>query len=97
MDRGIRMGSRTMADLVSVAVARYGGKPALKHKVGGEWLEVSYAQLDRTVSELAVGLLELGIDPGDRVAILSQTRPEWTYALFCDVCCGGDRRVDLPD
>ena len=81
-------GSRTMADLVSLAAARHGGKPALKHKVGGEWVEVSYEQLDRTLTELALGLLDLGIEPGDRVAILSHTRPEWTYACFATFAAG---------
>ena len=44
-------GSRTMADLIGLAAARHGGKPALKHKLDGEWMDVSYEQLDRTVSE----------------------------------------------
>jgi long-subunit acyl-CoA synthetase (AMP-forming) len=34
------------------------------------------------VRELALGLLDLGIEPRDRVSILSLTRPEWTYACF---------------
>ena len=80
--------SRTMADLISLAAARYGGKPALKHKLGGEWVEVSYDQLDRTVTELALGLVDLGIEPGDRVSILSHTRPEWTYACFATFAAG---------
>ncbi|MGO9901459.1 MAG: AMP-dependent synthetase/ligase [Solirubrobacteraceae bacterium] len=77
-----------MADLIGLAAARHGGQPALKHKLGGEWVEVSYEQLDRTVSELALGLLELGIEPGDRVSILSHTRPEWTYACFATFAAG---------
>ncbi len=81
-------GSRTMADLIGLAAARYGGRPALKCKLDGEWIDVSYEQLDRTVSELAFGLLELGIEPGDRVAILSHTRPEWTYACFGTFAAG---------
>ena len=80
--------SRTMADLISLAAARHGGKPALKHKLGGEWVEVSYEQLDRTVTELALGLVDLGIEPGDRVSILSHTRPEWTYACFATFAAG---------
>ena len=80
--------SRTMADLISLAAARHGGKPALKHKLGGEWVEVSYEQLDRTVSELALGLVDVGIEPGDRVSILSHTRPEWTYACFATFAAG---------
>ena len=80
--------SRTMADLISLAAARHGGRPALKHKLGGEWVEVSYEQLDRTVTELALGLVDLGIEPGDRVSILSHTRPEWTYACFATFAAG---------
>ena len=81
-------GSRTMADLIALAAARHGGKPALKHKVGGEWVEVSYEQLEGTVRELALGLVDLGIEPGDRVSILSHTRPEWTYACFATFAAG---------
>ena len=81
-------GSRTMADLIALAAARHRGKPALKHKLDGEWVEVSYEQLDRTVSELALGLVDLGIEPGDRVSILSHTRPEWTYACFATFAAG---------
>lgn len=81
-------GSRTMADLISLAAARHGRKPALKHKLDGEWVEVSYEQLDRMVTELALGLVDLGIEPGDRVSILSHTRPEWTYACFATFAAG---------
>ena len=81
-------GSRTMADLIALAAARHVGKPALKHKLDGEWVEVSYEQLDRTVTELALGLVDLGIEPGDRVSILSHTRPEWTYACFATFAAG---------
>ena len=80
MHRRVGTGSRTMADLVALAMARHGGKPALMHKVDGEWVEVSYEQLEGRVRELALGLVDLGIEPGDRVSILSHTRPEWTYA-----------------
>ena len=77
-----------MADLIGLAAARYGGKPALRHKVDGQWVDVSYQQLDRTVRELALGLVDLGVEPGDRVAILSHTRPEWTYACFATFAAG---------
>jgi len=76
MNRTVGTGSRTMADLIGLAAARDGGRPALRHKLEGEWVDVSYQQLDRAVRELALGLVELGIEPGDRVSILSHTRPE---------------------
>jgi anaerobic selenocysteine-containing dehydrogenase len=43
-----------MADLIGLAAARHGGKPALKHKLDGEWVEVSYEQLDRTARGAAL-------------------------------------------
>jgi long-chain acyl-CoA synthetase len=75
-------GSRTMADLVPLAGRKHADRPALKHKVGDEWVDVSYRQLAERVGHCALGLIDLGIQPGDKVSILSNTRPEWTYACF---------------
>ena len=49
--------------------------PALR-KPGGA--DLSYPELGRAATEIAAGLIELGVRHGDRVAILSDTRPEWT-------------------
>ena len=38
--------------------------------------------------EIALGLIELGVEPGDRVCILANTRPEWTYADFAATSAG---------
>jgi long-chain acyl-CoA synthetase len=40
-------------------------------KRDGRWIELSYRELADRVQDLSLGLLELGIRPGDRVAILS--------------------------
>jgi long-chain acyl-CoA synthetase len=69
-----------MAGLASVAAKQHAGRPALRHKVDGEWVDVDYADLGVAVSEVARGLIDLGIGRGDRVSILGNTRPEWTYA-----------------
>ena len=82
-------GSKTMADLLSIAAERHGSQPALRHKVGEEWVDVSYEQLGETVREIALGLIDRGIERGDRVAIISHTRPEWTYANFGILASGG--------
>src|SRR5206468_10595635 len=54
----------------------------LQFNVDGEWRDVGYDELGAISSEVARGLIDLGIARGDRVAILSHTRPEWTYANF---------------
>src|SRR4051795_10492785 len=75
-------GSATIADIVSLAAERYGAQPAARFKRDGDWAEVSYRELGETVSEIARGLIDLGLEPGDRVALLCTTRVEWTYADF---------------
>jgi len=75
-------GSKTIADLLPLAAKRYGDAPALRHKVGEEWKDISYSELGRTVKEVALGLIDLDLKPGDKVSILAHTRPEWSYACF---------------
>jgi long-chain acyl-CoA synthetase len=74
--------SKTMADLLPLTAAAHGDAPALRHKVDGEWVDISYADLGTAVREVSLGLADLGINLGDKVSILSHTRPEWTYANF---------------
>src|SRR3954453_11364509 len=75
-------GSATIADIVGLGAERYGEQPAARFKRDGEWCNVSFTQLHETVSEIARGLIDLGLRPGDRVALLCTTRVEWTYADF---------------
>ena len=82
-------GSRTIADMMGLAAERYGDRAALTFKRGDEWAEVSYRELGEIVSEIARGLIDLGLEPGDRAAVLCTTRPEWTYASFGITSAGG--------
>jgi long-chain acyl-CoA synthetase len=75
-------GSKTIADLLPLAVKKFGDKPAQRYKVGDDWVDSSYAELGVAVKEVALGLIDLGIEPGDKVSILAHTRPEWTHACF---------------
>ena len=81
-------GSRTIADLMAAAAERYGERPLVRHKVDGEWLDVSFAEAGTIASELARGLIALGLEPGERVCILAGTRPEWSYADFAITSAG---------
>jgi long-chain acyl-CoA synthetase len=83
-------GSKTIADLMLLAADRYANGIAVKHKsADGEWHDVTFAEVGEIVSEIGRGLIDLGIAPGDRVAILCSTRPEWTYADFAITSAGG--------
>lgn len=66
------------------------GKPNLfVAKTGGEWRPISARDFGFTVRALSLGLNALGVQPGDRVAILSENRPEWTMSDYAILCCGG--------
>ena len=82
-------GSRTIADMMSLAAERYGDRTAVTYKRGDEWAEVTYREVGEIVSEIARGLIDLGLDAGDRVAVLCTTRPDWTYASFGITSAGG--------
>jgi long-chain acyl-CoA synthetase len=75
-------GSKTIADLMALAAEQNGAREAQRFKRDGEWHSVSYEELGRTVSEIGRGLIDLGIEPGERVSLQCQTRAEWTAADF---------------
>lgn len=58
---------------------------ALARMVGGKWHDVTLGDFHRNVLAVAKGLIAAGVSPGDRVALLSKTRYEWTvvdYAIW---------------
>lgn len=66
---------------------------ALRIRREGRWTELSYRDVADQVHDLSLGLLQLGVRPGDRVALLSENRPEWAitdYACLA-ACC-----TDVP-
>ncbi len=85
----IGTGSKTIADLLPLAAEQYGEQAALRHKVGDEWVDISYAELGTVAREIALGLVDLGLRPGDKVSICAHTRPEWTEACFGILTAGG--------
>jgi long-chain acyl-CoA synthetase len=83
-------GSRTLADLIPLAADKHKDNVALRYKntSTGSWVDITYGHLGGIVVELSLGLQELGIERHDKVGILSNTRPEWTYSDFAILCAG---------
>ncbi len=80
--------SKTLADLLPLAAQAYGDAPAVRYKEGDAWVDRSFGQVAEIVRPLALGLAELGVQKGDRVSILGNTRPEWTYYDFAALSIG---------
>jgi len=60
----------------------------LRRLAPGGWLDVTAGQFSTEVAALANGLIAAGIEPGDRIALLSRTRYEWTLADYAIWACG---------
>ena len=73
------MSENSLGRMVLDAAERHSGT-AIRFPRDGTWHEWSFAELGTAVRELARGLAALGLEPGDRVALLGETRPEWTLA-----------------
>jgi long-chain acyl-CoA synthetase len=81
-------GAKTIAGLIPRSVAEFGDQTAIRYKRDGGWHDVSYAALGEIVQEIGLGLIDIGIEPGERVCILGNTRPEWTYADMAATSAG---------
>ncbi len=88
------MNRGTLTQLFFTTVDRHAGlAAAFRSKVGGAWVSITHrAALDR-VQAISLGLRELGIKPGDKVAIVSENRPEWALTDYACLCA---RATDVP-
>ena len=69
---------------------------ALVSEAGDDWVTVTWAELDVVVREIGAGLVALGIEPEDRVAIASSTRYEWALADLAVMVAGGATTTIYP-
>jgi long-chain acyl-CoA synthetase len=88
-----RASSNTIADLSLRAARLFADRVAQKHKVDGEWCEITFAELGEIASEIGRGLIDIVIEPGERVSILCTTRVEWTW---CSLAVSAAGAVVVP-
>ncbi len=78
-------------NLVSLFLTRAsekGDRPFLWAKREGHWHSISWAEAARQVAALAASLKRIGLEPGDRVALVSENRPEWLIADLAIMAAG---------
>ena len=66
---------------------------SLCDKIGGSWRKYSSQNLEQIVNKMSLGFLNLGLNPTDKVAIISYNRTEWTIVDLSVLQFGG---VDVP-
>jgi long-chain acyl-CoA synthetase len=91
---GPRPAPGTLNRLFFDAMASFDRPNAMNARVAaGRWQAISHRETERRVTHLSLGLQELGLRPGDRVALISENRPEWALA---DWACLTGRFADVP-
>jgi len=86
MGRGTK--SSTLADLLPRSARLYGDAPAVRYKENDAWVDRSFNQVLEIARDLSLGLIDLGVEKGDKVSILANTRAEWTYFDFAALSAG---------
>ncbi|CDM66274.1 AMP-dependent synthetase/ligase [Pyrinomonas methylaliphatogenes] len=84
---------RTLPQLCLTALGRHNRADAVNYKQGGRWRRVSAREFARRVRSIALGLAELGVRKGDRIALLSENRPEWSIVDLAILSLGA---VNVP-
>jgi long-chain acyl-CoA synthetase len=79
---------RNLTDMV-VRNAQRPDLVSFRRKVGERWEDVTAAQFHREVVAVAKGLIASGVEPGDRVGLMSRTRYEWTLCDYAIWFAGG--------
>jgi long-chain acyl-CoA synthetase len=92
--RSASAGTGTLTKLFFQAVDKYAARPAaFRRKAGGRWEPIAHREAAERVEHISIGLKELGVSAGDRVALISENRPEWAFADYACLCA---RAADVP-
>ena len=86
-------GASSISGLCLAATLKHEKADALNHKVDGEWIHTTSATFVERVQNIALGLTGLGIRPGDRIALLSENRPEWSIVDLAILSLGA---INVP-
>ena len=86
----------SMAVMFFDRVAKNPGNEAFRYPVGESWKSVTWKEAGERVTNLAAGLLSLGIQPEQRVGIASGTRFEWILADLAIMASGGATTTVYP-
>ncbi len=86
-------GATSISGLCLVAALNHGKPDALNQKVDDEWIHISALTFVERVQSVTLGLAALGIRPGDRIALLSENRPEWSIVDLAILSLGA---INVP-
>lgn len=79
----------TICQLFSNTIQSYPRENLMLYKKEGQYVPISTDEFGIKVKHFSLGLKELGLNPEDKLVILSETRPEWVMTDIANLCAGG--------
>ena len=83
----------TIIDFVEKYTHQFPNNVYLREKVDGEWKEITQEQTRQTAYKIGAGLMALGLEKGDKIALLSESRSMWILAELGAMYAGA---TDIP-
>ncbi len=88
-ETAVEMEYKDLNDLFFKQAEKLGTKIAYRYKRDDTWNPVGWDQYSETVTNIAMGLLSLGLQKGQKLSVISSCRPEWDIMDRAAVACGG--------
>ncbi|MFQ5971690.1 MAG: AMP-dependent synthetase/ligase [Alphaproteobacteria bacterium] len=79
---------RTLTQVFLDKAEELGDKPLFRAKRGEDWISTSWSEARDAVAAFSGGLRAIGVEPGDRVALVAENRPEWAIADIAIMAAG---------
>ena len=83
------MNKQHLAAMAFQSAQTYAGKVAMRARRDGQWQPITYREMGDSIRRIARALLALDVQPGDRVGIFAENRPEWSLVDFAVLALGG--------
>lgn len=84
---------RNLAEAFFIQAQKFSGQPVFSYKSNGRWVDISYQEAAVLIRRLAQALKRLGVKKDDKLAILSENRPEWALSDIATLALGA---IDVP-
>lgn len=88
---------QNMIQVMRANFRKFPERPCLRAYRDGAWRDLAYGEVETRVEDIAGGLAALGLEPGERTAILSRNRPEWALCDLGTFFAGGVVATIFPD
>lgn len=83
------MNKQHLAVMAFQSAETYAGEVAMRARIDGQWQPTTYRAMGDSIRRIARALLAQGVQPGDRVGIFAENRPEWSLVDFAVLAVGG--------